>query len=83
MILAIDIGNTNLTFGLLDGKRILHQFLAYYQSAKDFRRVWRADHGAAVPSACIGRRCGRCSDLFGSTKDHVFPYKRNQEVSSL
>ena len=26
MILAIDIGNTNLTFGLLDGKRILHQF---------------------------------------------------------
>lgn len=26
MLLAIDIGNTNLTFGLFDGKKILHKF---------------------------------------------------------
>lgn len=26
MLLAIDVGNTNLTFGLFDGERIMHQF---------------------------------------------------------
>ena len=26
MLLAIDIGNTNLTFGLFDGEKLLHKF---------------------------------------------------------
>ena len=44
MVLVIDVGNTNITFGVYDGKKLKTTFrlMAY------FRRIRRVNHGAFV-----------------------------------
>ncbi len=41
MLLAIDVGNTNIVYGLFDGERLVHQFRVESARGRNGRRVRR------------------------------------------
>lgn len=83
MLLAIDIGNTNLTFGLFDGEKILHKFrltTSLPRTSDEFGVQIMEQLSHQNVSA---ENVGGCGDLISGAKDHVFSYKRNKKIFEM
>ena len=57
MLLAIDIGNTNLTFGLFQGEKILHKFRLTTSLPRTSDEFGVQIVGAVIPQRCVRGRC--------------------------